>query len=589
MFKDYYKRELGLLRETATLFAEENPTIAGSLRNVSSDPDVQRLLEGFAFLSANLHQELDDHYPRLLHTLAQIVSPQYLRPLPSTTLIEFKPKPSLQQMIKVKRGAHLDGTPRAGSSKSGLCRFRTCAEVEVRPLKIARIYFQESESGTTGNSAVTLVVRFEIQNTSLSQLQMDTLRLHLSGSFADASDLMHLLQYNLNSIDIRSTQGEVLYSLGREACTQSGFKPEEGLLNDRPRQLPAFEMLREYFLFPEKFLFLNLDLSAWQQRPELSVFEVAFRCKKAVAELPRLSSDSLLLHVAPAVNLFPLEADSMVMTQRDAAIRVTPAAQGGFELARNARVYSVDSVEGIVFGRNGRRKFQPLSGGNLESPHVPRYVVHTSVQEALGKSETWVIPVVPPQEALHEREVLKIDLTCNNGDGVEHLQRGDICISTGESPELVTFSNLSIPTKNMKQASDGDLMWSLMSDLNINYASLADLGAFKAMLKHYLPGQANEDARISAAIRRIESIEGIHITPDQTLFRDAFIRGQRIRLKVRGDYFSGEGDKYLFGCVVDYLFASLCGFNTFTALEIEDMLSGALMTWPVRLGTKTLL
>lgn len=589
MFKDYYKRELSLLRETATLFADENPTIAGALRNASSDPDVERLLEGFAFLAANIHQELDDHYPRILHTLAQVISPQYLRPLPSATLIQFEPKPSMHQTLRVKRGSHLDGVAKGVSSKGNSCRYRTCTDVDVRPLKINRVFFQEQEGGGQAAHGATLIVRFDVLNTTLAKLEMNSLRLYLGGSLVEGTDLLCLLKHYLQSIEIRGPHGEVLRSFDSSSLSHAGFAPEEALLNDRPRQLPAFEILREYFLFPEKFLFLDLDLKTWTARSEATRFDIAFRCRKPGFELPRVRTDSIVLHATPAVNLFRLEAEPLVLNQRESELRVTPAAQGGSDVAQSARVYSVDSVEGIVRGRTERRKFNPLSGSNLESNQVPRFVVQTRVQEALGRTETWITPVIPPNESVFEREVLKVELTCNNGEVVERLQRGDICLSTGETPELVTFRNLTVPTKNLRPALNGDLMWSLLSDLSMNYASLADLQSFKAMLQHYLPGRANEDARVSAATRRIESIEHLTIQPDQTLFRDAFIRGQRIRLKVRGDHYSGEGDKYLFGCVMDYLFASTCGFNTFTALDIEDFHSGAVLSWPIRLGLKTLM
>lgn len=400
--------------------------------------------------------------------------------------------------------------------------------------------------------------------------------------------MLYLLRHFLRSIELRGPHGELLQTLPATQLSHGGFEPEEALLSERPRHLPAFEVLREYFLFPEKFLFLDLNLAAWHARPELGSVDILFRCAKPDFELPRVRNDSILLHTTPAVNLFRLEADPLVLSQREAELRITPAMQGGSDIAQSARVYSVDSVEGIVRGRAERRRFSPLSGANLEGNHVSRFVVQTRLQEALGRSETWITPVIPPHENVYEREVLKIELTCTNGDAVERLQRGDIHVSTGETPELVSFRNVTVPTKNLQPALDGDLMWSLLSDLSMNYASLADLASFKALLLHYLPGRANDDARVSAAARRIDAIEQLSIQPDHTLYRGAFIRGQRIHLKVRGDHFSGEGDKYLFGSVMDYLFASTCGFNTFTALSIEDFHSGAVLSWPIRLGLKTL-
>ena len=81
-FNRYYEDELAYLRDLGDLFAHENPTLAGFLSREASDPDVERLLEGFAFLTARLRQKLDDELPEAVHGLMEIVWPHYLRPVP---------------------------------------------------------------------------------------------------------------------------------------------------------------------------------------------------------------------------------------------------------------------------------------------------------------------------------------------------------------------------------------------------------------------------------------------------------------------------------------------------------------------------
>ena len=73
----YYERELRYLREMGTEFARDFPNIAGRLsleQFTCADPYVERLLEGFAFLSARVQLKLDAEFPRFVQNLLQTAS-----------------------------------------------------------------------------------------------------------------------------------------------------------------------------------------------------------------------------------------------------------------------------------------------------------------------------------------------------------------------------------------------------------------------------------------------------------------------------------------------------------------------------------
>ena len=118
---EYYASELTFLRETARAFAQEHPALAGALRG--TDPDVERLLEGGAFMTAGLRARIDHSGAQVAHGLAELVLPHYLRSLPATTIVEFLPNPKtlrLRQRVPAERpllARAVDGT---------VCRFRTC-------------------------------------------------------------------------------------------------------------------------------------------------------------------------------------------------------------------------------------------------------------------------------------------------------------------------------------------------------------------------------------------------------------------------------------------------------------------------------
>ena len=106
-FNKYYQRELQNLRDLAREFSKVHPAIAPLLSGPTSDPDVERLLEGVAFLTGLLNQKLEDDFPQIIHGLMDVLFPNYLKPVPSSSLVIFTPKPSLMESITVPAGTPL--------------------------------------------------------------------------------------------------------------------------------------------------------------------------------------------------------------------------------------------------------------------------------------------------------------------------------------------------------------------------------------------------------------------------------------------------------------------------------------------------
>ena len=103
MFNKYYQDELTYLRQLGQEFAAANPQVAHMLAETGTDPDVERLLEGFAFLTGRLRQRLDSELPELTHALVGLLWPHYLRPIPALSVVEFRPHASLQDVQTIPR------------------------------------------------------------------------------------------------------------------------------------------------------------------------------------------------------------------------------------------------------------------------------------------------------------------------------------------------------------------------------------------------------------------------------------------------------------------------------------------------------
>ena len=70
MFSKYYQSELQFLRELGREYGEAHPESAGMLVERGGDPDVERLLEGFAFLSARIRERAEAAAPEIVRSCA---------------------------------------------------------------------------------------------------------------------------------------------------------------------------------------------------------------------------------------------------------------------------------------------------------------------------------------------------------------------------------------------------------------------------------------------------------------------------------------------------------------------------------------
>ncbi|SQN18620.1 type VI secretion system baseplate subunit TssF [Escherichia coli] len=62
--EDYYREELDYIRRYARLLARENPDLKNFLGDKDVDPDTERLMGTFAFLSGRLREKIEDRFPR---------------------------------------------------------------------------------------------------------------------------------------------------------------------------------------------------------------------------------------------------------------------------------------------------------------------------------------------------------------------------------------------------------------------------------------------------------------------------------------------------------------------------------------------
>lgn len=592
-FNHYYQSELAELRQLGTRFAQRNPALAPFLGQGGQDPDVERLLEGFAFLTGRLRQKLDDELPELTHSLLNLLWPHYLRPLPSCAILEFDPLPAPGAALQVPRGTEVESRPLDEVS----CRFRTCSNIEIQPLRVEAVGFAPQGAGAR------LTLRLGITGTgTLATVDLRQLPLHLTGDRTLSQDLYLALLHNLAGLSLvpLDAQGAPLTDdqgrerrlpLAADQVQPLGFGEDEALLPYPPNAFRGYRHLQEYFAFPEKFLFVAVQGLAVVEALSDEVrrltrgLELRFEIKR-IARQPRLPDrDNLRLHCVPVVNLFRHDALPIRLDGKRDEYPLFPAGHGREHLG----VFAVERVTGWQPGGLGHRDYLPFEsfahdlsfGGQSRRSH---YAVRQRSALLHGGIDTYLAFGDPGTD----QDTLSIELTCTNQNLPQRLRAGDLCLPTENTPGGLGFRNLATPTASHAPVLSGDRLWQLVSNLSLNYLSLTDVAALRTVLASYdLPGQHDRQAeRVSR--QRLAALQGISHRPVDRLYRGLPIRGIATQLDMDASGFRSEGELYLFASVLNEFFALYVSLNSFHQLSVRCP-QGEVYLWTPRMGQQPLI
>lgn len=583
----YFRDELAFLRLQGREFADAYPELTRFLSEQNTDPDVERLLEGFAFLTGNLRAKIEDEFPELTHGLLNMLWPNYLRPVPSMTIMQFSVIPgAIAQPALVRQGCQLDSLP----LDEVTCHFQTCHDTWVYPADIRHIAAQ------SGNDLSTISLDIALHAPlPLSELQLDKLRFFLGGDSYTAYELYFWLSNQLSHIELEIDGKR--FRQEAKALKSVGFERDDALLPYPNNVYSGYRILQEYFCFPESFLFFELSGGEWPKQPlPVSEFKVHFCFDRPLPAELKIRPDSFMLNCVPAINLFQHDSEPVNLNGRQAEYPL----KASYRHADSFEIFSVDQVEGWVEGNLGRsrgtpRIYQPFESFQHQIERAKQRLAlyyRVRVKEAVsGDGFEHSLSFVRGDETttVELDESISVTLTCTNRSRAARLKVGNVCVPTGSSPSFATFRNLIRPTRPLRPALDGSLHWTLISNLSLNYVSLLRRDALVQVLRTYdFPALHDKQAE-QASRKRLAGIEEIETKPVDRLVRGMPVRGLKSVLSIRQSAFGSEGELYLFSTVLAHFFSLYASVNAFHLLEVVNLDNKERYQWPVQIGQHSLM
>ncbi|MEO8490106.1 type VI secretion system baseplate subunit TssF [Pseudomonas sp.] len=593
-FNRYFQSELSALRQLGRRFAERNPALAPFLAQTGQDPDVERLLEGFAFLTGRLRQKLDDELPELTHSLMHLLWPNYMRPLPAFSILQFDPLKTAGPTVRVARDTAVESAAVEGER----CRFRTCYATDVMPLQLSGLDYINQGEGAWLDLRLSLSAEG-----SFADLAFDALRLHLAGdryvsqglylSLLRHLDGIRLLMLGRDGLPVHGADGEpVSVRLQAGQVRPVGFSEEQALIPYPQNTFRGYRHLQEYFAFPDKYLFVDVEgLNVLHTLPHDLLQQVRgmvlrFELRAGGYKAQRPTLDNVKLYCTPIVNLFKHDAVPIRLDGKKDEYLLVP----GEYTPGNAGVFSVDSVTGWRPGGLGYQAYVAFESFEHDcdinpSTAPPSYSIRQRSSLQHGGLDTWM------GFGGHKgtgQETLSIELTCTNGDLPRHLKAGEIDQPCEQAPESLTFRNITVPTASFAPPLDQDFLWKLISNMSLNYLSLTDINALKVILDTYdLPRYHDRQAQ-KISETRLNALRSISHQAVDRLHRGLPIRGVRVDLTVDLQGFLGQGDMFVFACVLNEFFALYASLNSYHELRVIST-QGDVYLWPSRMGQQPLL
>jgi len=585
-FLHWYREELTWLRRMGARFAKSHPRLARRLdlkSGESQDPHVERLLEGFAFLTARLQHTLAGELPEITHGLLEFLYPHFVQPVPSMAIAQFSPDhggAGLTTGLQVPAGTQLFVET---TFQQRTCRFQTSYPVTLWPLVVEEARFEGPANYPFLGAQVAALLRVRLRSTAgdLRALAPSQLRFHLQGEPGVIGALYELLTCRLQGV-MCLPNGQPRADADGESPPKAtvrpvGFAPNDAVLPTPPNGLTSYTLLQEYFAFPEKFQFFDVEglttAGAGERMDLLFLFDTAPRRRLSV------NADNFQLGCTPIINLFDKVSEPLQLDGRQSEHLLVPDARW----ERTTEIHHIRHVTNSLSLGAESIELEPLYG-----------LGHASREDAVywhARRRPSRAPETPGTDIylgfvdahlrnrLPAQHTVRALLSCTNRDLATHLVPGDpLHIEDGPHARAVCLTR---PTPQLSPPMQGEALWRLISHLASSHLGLPEgplaREALQAQLRLYqfttiadvdLQVRAIEDVRRDTVARRIDEERGL-----------GFCRVQRLVLQLDEDRFGGLSP-LLFGEVIHHYLAAHASINVYTEVVLETRKQGTLKVWP---------
>ncbi|USD66346.1 type VI secretion system baseplate subunit TssF [Vibrio sp. SCSIO 43136] len=560
----YFERELAYVRRALDGFGTQHPEHANELRinqTGQEDPNISRLIDAIALLTAKCEQRLDDQFPEILQNLFNILYPSYLETIPSYAPVSVELDEAGDDAIRIDRGTALS------VENGGECRFTLMDDLELAPYKITNINATSAPFNFTTPTSLKrsdAVISVELESFDpevlFSHMTLQHFDFYVRGFENSARGLIDLLLLNTEVITV---QNEIqLFEITASRLGSRIADPSFQWLETEGSQTLGFDLLRDYFAFPDKAAYMRIEaLGRELGQLESSKVTLRFFVHQLPVEFLRLfSAQVFALNTAPMLNLFSVRGEPMRYDFTRLSVPVIADVSAGAD----SEVVAINSVSEVL--PTGDITLAPVyEGGYWMDTSLPQWQPKYFWDQK-GQRQTEISVSYSELSAQKESVVLSMDLkVCNGRKPCLISTHTEVeCLAAVDIPGRLTVTKT--PSAPQYPSLDNQLGWRFLAMLNANFSGLVESSNPTQTLQEAMRLCTN--SVVCHAAEAIKDVQYSHLVAPITINKQSmFTSGTQVTVVIDDTLLEGEFSAF---CqVLNVYFQQYCSFDRFIQLSVE--------------------
>ena len=571
----YFERELSLIRRSGAQFKANHADAANSMHlneKLYEDPNITRLLESVALLSAKNEMKLDQQLPHISNAVCSVLYPSFNQLMPSAMSVRFDAdNDAFVESVKISRGEEI----KVNNQTEQLCRFKFCNDVIFSPLTLSNVSARyapfrfDLPIQHDANAVIQLTINTVDPDASISQQVPDNLSLYLNGFGEGASELIELLLSQLTFITVSDSHFTKMTMLDKDSFKPQCLDDTFTVLDKNANEFTAYQMLLEYFNYPEKRKYFQLEgLNNACLSLNTNEVVISFFVKDIPTEYINLFDNSVFqLNTALVINQFEHRAEPIYYDHQQLSVPVNPDVSNQSD---NIEVITIKNVKEVK--PDGEYPLQPLfAKRHFDRSHDLLWFGERHINQDRKFQHHLSISfdeLAPRQTSTGQQHLLSTQLICCNGRSPCSII-ADSEVKFTDAIELAgKLVAHNIPSVPFYPNESQQIHWQLVELLSTNFSSLINVNDPANKLRNLLTvfSRSAQHQELIGAIQKVEYqqkvarvfVDGINMFTSGTLIR--------IDISVFDD--GRAASIWLFAHLLNRFFAGFCSFDRFIQLEV---------------------
>ncbi|RNC78488.1 type VI secretion system baseplate subunit TssF [Piscirickettsia salmonis] len=556
VFDDYLNKHLSEVDKARADFLRLHPSLENVMGRDVISPEVDVLNKSLAYLAAKVEQKIDQSYPDVILKIFDLLAPEFIRPQPSATILNFTPKERVMlSAVTINKGTQVFSS-QEGANRNVI--FTTTDLIKVPPLSLAEVATERK------NHKVKVVLDYDVLEGAVFSLADADMRFFINRQLSQAYSLYYAL-FNKSVSVCYIINGKKI------PATIKDYGSNRFNLKYLDRECSRINLFQEFISFPERFLFFEIIAGGKNITIDKNFYiEIIFDDRNN--DVVDIDIDTFILGCVAGINL---EKATAIPIKRKPGTSQYPLYIDSYD--ESYSICDIKRVRSFTVADGVKKDYQAISligdkvGGAYEK-----------VTALADKCNQLKFSLRFPSDDLSEKdeeEIIFTDLEVFHTTAYERMALSSVNKLGDGAPACFNVKNITRISEPLLPDLSGDSLWKLSGCFSGQYFNIEtkdglskSIQSWKSFIYH--------GSKYQAIINRfVDSIKSVNRKLSAFPYKDVILNGVDIKIEVNGSKFSDKGEMYLFFNILKEIMFDRVDLGSLYRLLITDVDNMVDMLW----------